>query len=506
MVHKSARFRAVKSLKTESLSNPMISALKRPPMGSISTFQPTPQSQFMYSENNMESEERVLVHPDLRRQDTMNILSQEEHITFGDINNFGNDIISYGFEFNFGEQPQLNFEPQIEIPEVVKDDFINPTEQIPMSAVEFMKFVDLSPLEPIIEKMYSDNERAKNAFRFPILAGLKSLIYGKLKKYQFLTNVHQDLLTVEGLPEALGYNHELPSYRQLHKFANEVMGVDGIKKLFDEMVRINLKEGLKHDLNIGEDIMLDACPIRACPQDLKTGDAQINGHYYQSMKIPQCYLWFNFRCLNTRLPLVFHMNHGNDDESKFFLPMLMKAKWLGAPLKKAYIDGGFTSRENIASAKIHYNVDIISNISERWNYKPKATPEEINNRYQRLWKTPIYVANTDDEYKEMALIMTDCGVRTKRLHKIVGDMYRNELICKYEECPDGYLDDYHQRNEVESTHGTEKRIGSVKRTEVRGLKNNTIQLGLHLLMLHLVANTRLRHGVTEGLTDIGYIR
>jgi len=73
-------------------------------------------------------------------------------------------------------------------------------------------------------------------------------------------------------------------------------------------------------------------------------------------------------------------------------------------------------------------------------------------------------------------------------------------------CKSNDMDDYHRRNEIESTHGTEKRNGSIKRTEVRGLPNNTVQLGLHLLMLHIVANTRMKHGITKGFTDIGYIR
>ncbi len=387
-------------------------------------------------------------------------------------------------------------------------EFINPTEDTPIQAMDFMRFVDLSPLEPIVERFFSDNPRAKNAFRFPIMATLKSLIYGKMKGYAFLSNVHQDLLSVDGLPEVLGYDEDLPSYDQLYKFTNKIMGVEGIKELIDEMVEMNLREGLRHGIRIGEEITMDASPIQACKKD---NDAQLNVHYAKTMKIQKCYLWHNLRCKTTRLPLAFHLNHGNDDEGKYMLPFLMKAKHLGIPFKKLWIDCGYATKENIASAKLFYDLDMVTNISKSWKLNLNANYEGINKQYQKLWKTPIYNSNADTEYKEMALIMTNDSHDNNenpdnRPHRLIGDWYRNDILTKYEEAPDSYMDDYHERNEIESTHGTEKRVGSIKRTEVRGLHNNTVQLGLHLLMLHVVANIRMRHGITEGLTDIGYIR
>lgn len=368
--------------------------------------------------------------------------------------------------------------------------------------------MDFEQLRPIVEKFYSSDLNAKKAFRFPIPAGLRTLIYGQMKNYAFLTNVHQDLLTVEGLSEVLGYGDELPTYGQLYKFTNELMGIKGVKALVDEMVRINITEAKKLGLNIGQEITMDACPIQACLED---PDAQINGHYYKTMKITKCYLWHNLRCLRTRLPLTFHLNHGNDDEGKFFLPFILKAKALGIHINKAYVDCGYATKENIASAKVYWNIDVVTNISNAWIPNTKATLGEIQKQYQKLWNKmeindmDLFVPGAKDEYMEIALIMASDDINP-RLHQLVGDYYRNDILAKYEECPDGYLDDYHQRNIVESTHGTEKRNGTVKRTEVRGIERNTIQLGLHILAIHLVANVRLRHGITEGLTDIGYIR
>jgi len=388
------------------------------------------------------------------------------------------------------------------------DDFINPCAETPVQAKELMKYIDTEPLRSIVERMYSDNPMAMNAFRFPVMAGLRTLVYGKIKNNAFLTNTYHDLISIDGLPEVLGYTGKLPSYSQLNKFTNEILGVDGVNSLFEEMVRINIEEGRRHELEIGEEITMDASPISASKKDK---DATVNGHYYDTMKIYKCFLWHNFRCLGTRLPLVFHLSTGTENEGKFFLPMIMKARLMGAKVKKAYVDGGYSAKENIASAKVYWDIDVITNISMSWKPNNNATMFEIAKQYGKLWNKmeinghDFYDSEADSEYKELAMIMMNDG-ENNRHHELLGDLYRNDILACYEECPDGYLDDYHQRNIVESTHGTEKRNGTIKRTEVRGIKNNTVQLGLHLLALHLVANARLRHGITKGLTNIGYIR
>jgi hypothetical protein len=390
----------------------------------------------------------------------------------------------------------------------IDDVFVNPCVETPVQAMEVMKYIDMEPLRPLVEKMYSDDLRAMNAFRFPIMAGLRSLIYGKIKNHPFLTNIYHDLISIDRLAEVLGYEDCIPTYSQLHKFTNETMGIKGVKALIDEMVRINIMEAKKLGLNIGEDTTMDASPIQACPKD---PDAQINGYYSKTMKIRECYLWHNLRCLRTRLPLAFHLNHGNDDEGKFFLPFILKAKTLGANINKVYVDCGYATKENIASAKVHWDIDVVTNISNAWTPNLQATLGEMQKKYQKLWNKmringmDMFFPGAKDEYMEMALIMASDEINPRR-HQLVGDYYRNDILTKYEECPDGYLDDYHQRNIVESTHGTEKRNGTIKRTEVMGLKHNAIQLGLHILAIHLVANVRLRHGITKGLTNLGYIR
>lgn len=462
-------------------------------------------NKFIYPECHIDHRsQEVLEHPLTQEPDRLRLPDPTDDINYSHNITFSYETVLESEVFvETIEEPWLEpcVEPTPEMPDPKLGDFVNPTVERPVSAMKFIQFMDFNPLESILDGLYSEDPRPRNRLKYDPVALLKALIYLKLKSYPFLTNLHQDLVSIEGLAEKLGFNDGIPTYRELHHFANERLGVDGIKRLFDEMVRINLKEMKKNGIEI-EDVALDASPIRACEKD---PDGQVNGHYYQTYKIHKCYLWHNLRDMRTRLPLVFHLAGGNDDEGKFLLPFLAKAKVLGINPRKAYVDNGYSSKENIASTKVHFGIDIVTNMSIAWKYKKHLCDEVIEAEYSKLWKEPFFVRDADFETKLMILIGQNNG-KNNRLHNLVGDYYRNEYFARYEESPDGYMDDYHLRNGVESTHGTEKRLGSIKRTEVRGVENNTVQLGLHLLMLHMVAHTRLQNGIQEGLTDIGYIR
>ncbi len=71
-----------------------------------------------------------------------------------------------------------------------------------------------------------------------------------------------------------------------------------------------------------------------------------------------------------------------------------------------------------------------------------------------------------------------------------------------EECPDGYLDHFHQRNITESENDYIKNDNGLQRAIKRKGKEN-IQLQFHLtfLALHVVALVRLQNGVKKNLVS-----
>ena len=299
-------------------------------------------------------------------------------------------------------------------------------------------------------------------------------------------------MSIDKLPKILGYeNRTIPSYDQLWRFANERIGADGIKELFYEMVKINLEEGLRCGIKIGNWTMIDGCPIEACPND-KVGTW--SGHYHI-----RCYLWHNYRCFDTGIPLWFELTHGTDNNGRYLIDALEKCRTLGVDTEKIYFDCGYASYKNFAIIGEDFGADVCCNIANNWRPMNDGSIKRIYEIYQKIhwyhdWKPT-------KDLKQIFKYLRDHGKGD-----VVGMYYRNEIMAKYEEAPDSYMDDYHHRNRIENEHGNEKRIGNIERTEVRGNRNNTVQLGLHLLALNVIANTRMRYGVKEDLINIGHIR
>lgn len=316
---------------------------------------------------------------------------------------------------------------------------------------------------------------------------LKTMIYFKLKGYTFLTDVFRDLIVSPNLATDLGFGL-IPVYKTLYHFLIYRLGSEGIKNIFDAMVKANIKEGRKQGIIIGNEVGLDACPI---PAKKKDTEADWNGHYEK-----WCYLWHNLRCMDTNLPLEYHLTNGREDESHFFAPFLLRLiEDKGVKPKRIFVDCGYSNYENIARSYLYWDIDVVTNIAKDWVYHMDAE-KEIDRWYQKLWKEPFFKPNADLEYKLYVLMLTD-----EPRFKLVGKYFRNNILTRYEECPDGYLDHYHLRNRIESHHGTEKRNFKIKNIEAKGIERTSVHLGMHLIALHAVALCRLQNGITEGLID-----
>jgi len=363
--------------------------------------------------------------------------------------------------------------------------FVNPSEECPVQIEEFLHHLDLTPILPTLQELYDEEYR----FKFPMDAMLKTLVYFKLKPYNFLTELWNDLIATPHLADALGFKH-IPDYNTLYHFLIKRLNSKGMKLLLDAFVEANRKELEKHGIILGEEIVLDASPI---PAKKKDEEADWNGHYEI-----WCYLWHNLRCMRTGLPLNFHITHGKEDEAPFLAPFVLKLKYLQNihPIR-VYIDGGYAGFENIARMYVFFNIDVVCNIAKDWKYSDLGTEAEIQRRYNKLWKQPYYEPQADFNYIQYAMMMSD-----EPRFKQIGMYYRNNILARYEECPDGYLDYYHFRNRIENNHGTEKRKTEVTNIEAKGIERTTTHIGMHLLALHAIALCRLQNGITTGLTNL----
>jgi len=348
-----------------------------------------------------------------------------------------------------------------------------------------LKHLDLKPIIPTLKELYREEYR----FKFPMDAMFKALVYFKLKPYNFLTELWNDLIASPNLADNLGFN-EIPDYHTLYHFLIKRLNSKGTKKVLDAFVEANRKELFLHNITLGEEIILDACPI---PAKQKDEQADWNGHYEQ-----WCYLWHNLRCMNTGLPLNFHITNGREDESHFLAPFVLnlKAKQHIDPIR-VYIDCGYASFENIARMNLYYGIDVVCNIGKHWHFSNLGTESEIQRWYNKYWKEKLYKPKADFEYMQYFMAMIN-----EPRFKQIGQYYRNNILTRYEECPDGYMDDYHLRNRIENGHGTEKRKTEIKNIEAKSIERITTHIGMHLIALHAIALCRLQNGVTTGLTNL----
>ncbi len=288
-----------------------------------------------------------------------------------------------------------------------------------------------------------------------------------------------------------GYgNPKIPSYKTVWHFINIRLGSEGMHKLVDATVKAVNEEGKKRGVSLGEEgVGLDACPLKAVDSD---PDATYNGHY----KI-KGYFWHNLICLKHNLPLDYHVTTLTEDEGHLLAPMLYRIRWEGIDFRDLYVDGGYASFENTARTQVLFGVDVHCNIAKNWKFRRDGLQKNVINRYHRLPKR-FQKANADMDDMLLALIMAGQP-------KPVGAYYRNSILAKYEECPDGYLDDYHLRNRVEGTHGVGKRKNKIKQIETRGIERVSIHVGLHVLSKLTAALTRLQNGITENIGNTGLI-
>ncbi len=85
-------------------------------------------------------------------------------------------------------------------------------------------------------------------------------------------------------------------------------------------------------------------------------------------------------------------------------------------------------------------------------------------------------------------------------------LFGNPCVAAYDECPDGVLDVYHQRNHSEGVNSYMKEnLGLETHINGKHMKNIDLHATECCIVLLAVALTRLQHGITERLSSVAYL-
>lgn len=162
------------------------------------------------------------------------------------------------------------------------------------------------------------------------------------------------------------------------------------------------------------------------------------------------------------------------------------------------MDGKYNTYENIAHLETS-GIRTYYPINEGWEYNPKGEMKEIKRLYQKYHNHPDFQVDASMEF-----ILSFLYERGE--YEAVGSYYRNPKMAEYEECPDGYLDVYHIRNNGEALNGYLKdRMDLMTRLRVKGREKVDRYLTKSLLAILAVALNRLQHGVKNNLISVAYL-
>jgi len=366
----------------------------------------------------------------------------------------------------------------------IEKQFIDPTEDNPVKAVDVAKWLDPTPLLDILKARYPYfdmiKERFKPRFRF--------LAYLTISKKRNLRQAYLSLTESEFLE--LGFDN-IPTYELLREFLYERIGVEEFPFVFHWIVKELVFLLKKKDVLIGTQTFEDATDVRALKHD---SDAKYSGYYKESG-----YKLDVTVDAGSEIPFHYLPMEITADEGKNLVPSQEQIASLGVQEKERIVDDKYATYENIAQSETK-GTKMIYKIAEHWVSNPSGDPEEIKRLYQKYHQRDDFVAGGDIDF--ILHYLNKMGES-----EAVGAYFRNQRMNEAKEQPKEYGKKCKERGSR-----MEGFFGRVKTTTIlddhpgrRGWKGFLLRAGLSMLSLVFAALIRVQNGVLEHLTNVTYI-
>ncbi len=375
--------------------------------------------------------------------------------------------------------------------------FIDPTPNTPVDAVDFLSFLDLSPVLAVLEEFYCESWRS----RHPPEAMLKLLALHKLKRYRFLTELWRQL-TPETV-KLLGFKRK-PSYKTVWHWLNKRLGPEGIEAMHTALFKAINQTLAAQGILLGEKVAGDATPVQAKRTDK---EAAYNGCYKK-----RCYLVHRLVCARTNLTLEWLVTPGNIDEGQLMMPLLAKALSDGIRPREAVFDNGYASYWNYEIPNL-LGIKLKIGFRRRAKLNPRGKPKTLRLRYRKMVKAGKLSAvkleelgmHPDPEKNSLEDVL--CALAIAGQHKYVGAYYRNQSLTDFRMDRRGWLEGYvPSRSAVEGCHGHQKDWLGLDDLKAKGLRKARLHAALCMLSEAAVAYDKVEHGVVKALTSQAFIR
>ena len=366
----------------------------------------------------------------------------------------------------------------------IETNFIDPTKNSPVKAVEFAQWLDPEPIVDLLRTSYPYFEYIKKRFG----PRIRFFAYFMLSKKKNLWQAYHSLSEEEFMK--LGFSNK-PNYELLREFTFERIGIEQFPLVMCWVVGTLKLLLQKKKIQLGRNTFQDATDVRSLKHDKEAKNSGYYKHYGYKLDAT----------IDAELdiPLYYIPMEITADEGKNLVPSQAHLTFLGMQEELRIVDDKYATYSNIASSEIN-GTSLIYSIADNWVHNEKGDPVEIKRLYQKYHNCNDFVVAPDLEFTLRYLCK-------KGELEAVGAFYRNQRMKQAEEDPEGYKKQCDKRGVHMEGH-----FGRVKLTTLlddhpgrRGWKQFLLRAGMTMLSLVFAALIRVQNGIFEHLANVTYI-
>jgi len=333
---------------------------------------------------------------------------------------------------------QLNLGDEEEFQQMlqeIKEQFIDPTQEKPVNAVDFARWLNPEPLLEVLKPSYPYfkyiSERFEPRIRF--------FAYMLLSRKKNLRQAYNSLTEKEY--KLLGFTGGKPTYELLRKFIYERIGVECFPEVFKQILRELVFLLRRKNISPGRHVFQDATDIRSLKHD---PEAKYSGYYKHSGYKLDVTL-----DAEHDIPLCYTPIEITSDEGQNLVPSQKYLTSLGLLEEERVVDDKYATFPNIAHSELNH-VSLFYKIAENWVPKKEGDPEEIKRLYQKYHKEDDFVVNPNLDFMLQYL-------HHKEEYESVGGFFRNQRMEEKDS------EEYKKKCKKRSSH-MEGFFGRVKNT------------------------------------------
>ena len=367
----------------------------------------------------------------------------------------------------------------------IEEQFIDPTSDTPIRAVDFIKWLDPEPLLDVLKPSYPYFKYIKQRFE----PRMRFFAYMLLSREKNLRQAYNSLNEEEY--KLLGFTKGKPTYELLREFIYERISIERFPDVFKQILQKLVFLLKRKKISLGKHVFQDATDIRSLKHD---PEAKYSGYY----KLSGYKLDVTLDAEHD-IPLCYTPMEITSDEGQNLAPSQKYLASLGLMEEERVVDDKYASFSNIARSELN-RVSLFYKIAKHWVPTKKSDLKKLKQLYQKYHQEDDFEVNPSLDFMLRYL-------HKKEEHEAVGGFFRNQRMTESKEKPKDYKEKCNMRGAR-----MEGFFGRVKNTTLlddrpckRGWRGLLFRVGTSMLTLVFAAFIRVQNGITSHLTNVTYI-